>query len=123
MTNIVGENLKRIRKERGLTQEAFSKLIGLSSQQALARIENADTIPKHSTIEKIADGLNIDATELFRKESKPITFNYQDYVKLKADYKDLLIKYAHLKAELTNYKIRCRILEADLKEARNGKDG
>ena len=60
--------------------------------------------------------------------TKPITFNYQDYVKLKADhdklnqdYKDLLIKYAHLKAELTNYKIRCRILEADLKEARNGK--
>ena len=53
--------------------------------------------------------------------TKPITFNYQDHVKLKADYKDLLIKYAHLKAELTNYKIRCRILEADLKEARNGK--
>ena len=53
--------------------------------------------------------------------TKPITFNYQDYVKLKADYKDLLIKYAHLKVELTNYKIRCRILEADLKEARNGK--
>ena len=53
--------------------------------------------------------------------TKPITFNYQDHVKLKADYKDLLIKYAHLKAELTNYKIRCRILEADLKEVRNGK--
>ena len=53
--------------------------------------------------------------------TKPITFNYQDYVKLKADYKDLLIKYAKLKDENTNLKIKCRILEADLKEARNGK--
>ena len=60
--------------------------------------------------------------------TKPWVFSYRDYVNLKEDYdklnqdyKDLLIKYAHLKAELTNYKIRCRILEADLKEARNGK--
>lgn len=60
--------------------------------------------------------------------TKPITFNYQDYVKLKADYdklnqdyKDWLIKYSKLKDENTNLKIKCRILEADLKEARNGK--
>ena len=60
--------------------------------------------------------------------TKPITFNYQDYVRLKADYdklnqdyKDWLIKYSKLKDENTNLKIKCRILEADLKEARNGK--
>ena len=60
--------------------------------------------------------------------TKPITFNYQDYVKLKEDYeklnqdyKDWLIKYSKLKDENTNLKIKCRILEADLKEARNGK--
>ena len=48
--------------------------------------------------------------------TKPITFNYQDHVKLKADYKDLLIKYAHLKAELTDCKIRCLLLEANLEK-------
>ena len=48
--------------------------------------------------------------------TKPITFNYQDYVKLKADYKDLLIKYAKLKAELTDCKIRCLLLEANLEK-------
>ena len=64
--------------------------------------------------------------------TKPITFNYQDYVQLKADYDklhkdywELLTKYAHLKAEKTNVDIKCRILEADLeelkKEARHGK--
>ena len=60
--------------------------------------------------------------------TKPITFNYQDHVKLKADYdklkqdyKDWLIKYSKLKDENTNLKIKCRILEADLKEARHGK--
>ena len=60
--------------------------------------------------------------------TKPTVFNYQEHEKLKADYDklhkdywELLTKYAHLKAENTNLKIKCRILEADLKEARNGK--
>ena len=53
--------------------------------------------------------------------TKPLVFSYKDYTDLKAEHEELLLKYAHLKAELTNYKIRCRILEADLKEATNGK--
>ena len=60
--------------------------------------------------------------------TKPTVFNYQEHEKLKADYdklnqdyKDWLIKYAKLKDENTNLKIKCRILEADLKEARDGK--
>lgn len=60
--------------------------------------------------------------------TKPLVFNYQEYVKVKDDYDklhkdywELLTKYAKLKSELTNYKIRCRILEADMEELRNGK--
>ena len=64
--------------------------------------------------------------------TKPTVFNYQEHEKLKADYDklhsdywELLTKYAHLKAEKTNVDIKCRILEADLKElkkeARHGK--
>ena len=58
--------------------------------------------------------------------TKPTVFNYQEHEKLKADYDklhkdywELLTKYAHLKAEKTNLDIKCRILEADLKEARH----
>lgn len=50
--------------------------------------------------------------------SKPIVFSYKDYTDLEAKYTDLLYKFAHLKDELTNYKIRCRIAEADLAEAK-----
>lgn len=47
--------------------------------------------------------------------TKPLAFNYQDYEDLKVKYEDLLIKHNHALSELTNYKIRCRIAEADLK--------
>ena len=57
--------------------------------------------------------------------TKPWVFSYRDYVNLKEDYdklnqdyKDLLIKYAKLKDENTNLRIKCRILEADLEELR-----
>lgn len=51
--------------------------------------------------------------------SKPLVFSYKDYTDLKAEHEELLLKYAHLKAEITNLTIKCRILEADLEEARN----
>ena len=50
--------------------------------------------------------------------TKPIVFSYKEYEELKDKYENLVLDYAHLKGELTNYEIRCRIAEADLKEAK-----
>lgn len=47
--------------------------------------------------------------------SKPWVFNYDHFRELEQKYADLLIKHVHLQAENTNLKIKCRILEADLK--------
>lgn len=55
--------------------------------------------------------------------SKPQVFNYQDYVNLKRDYAELLVRYDDLEREVlklrndkANLEIRCRILQADRSE-------
>ena len=60
---IVGENIKRIRNERGFTQKELSKKIG-TTQQNLAQYENGKRNPKIETIYKIADALEVDISEL-----------------------------------------------------------
>lgn len=53
--------------------------------------------------------------------TKPITFNYQDYVKLQKEHEELSKKYEaslfwiqRLKARLTDYEIMVRIMKADM---------
>ena len=71
---IVGENIKRIRNERGFTQKELSKKIG-TTQQNLAQYENGKRNPKIETIYKIADALEVDISELL--EYKTIIRNNQ----------------------------------------------
>ena len=56
-----------------------------------------------------------------RTMTKPTVFSYKDYTDLKAKYEELVMDYTKLKAENTNLRIKCRILETDLEEMRNGK--
>ena len=53
--------------------------------------------------------------------TKPITFNYQDYVKLQKEHEELERKYEaslfriqRLKAKVTDYEIMVRIMKADM---------
>ena len=59
--------------------------------------------------------------------SKPLVYNYriaEDRIaELEAKVKHQAERINELLAENTNLRIKCRILEADLKEARNGKEG
>lgn len=59
--------------------------------------------------------------------SKPLVYNYriaEDRIaELEAKVKHQAERINELLAENTNLTIKCRILEADLKEARNGKEG
>ena len=58
----IAENLARLRKERGMTQEALGDLIGVSAQ-TISKWENATTGPDISLLPAIADvfGVTIDA--------------------------------------------------------------
>jgi len=54
---ILGEKLKKIRKERNLTQEQLGKLIGVQKAQ-ISKLENGASSATISTITKVFKALN-----------------------------------------------------------------
>lgn len=60
----IGENIKRIRKLRGLTQKELGEKLGGISQQQIGQWENEDKNPRIETIEKIANALNVNVSVL-----------------------------------------------------------
>ncbi|WP_345940292.1 helix-turn-helix transcriptional regulator [Sphingorhabdus sp. Alg239-R122] len=63
MRKLVGRNVSRIRKERGLTQEQLSELSGLS-QQYLSDLERGKRNPTIVTIHEIALALDVTHVEI-----------------------------------------------------------
>jgi transcriptional regulator with XRE-family HTH domain len=57
--------LKRVRQERGLTQEAVAYQSGLSVS-AYARLERVASNPTWTTVVRVADALDVDLVELAR---------------------------------------------------------
>ncbi|WP_027093224.1 MULTISPECIES: helix-turn-helix domain-containing protein [Bacillales] len=65
IAKLLGERIRRIRKEKGLSQEQLGELAGLS-EKYIGQVERGE---KNLTIEsqyKIAHGLNLSLEELFR---------------------------------------------------------
>jgi transcriptional regulator with XRE-family HTH domain len=62
--DIFAANVRRLRKERGLTQERLAELADLHMTD-IARIETQGRDPGVKTIAKIAKGLNVPAGCLF----------------------------------------------------------
>lgn len=59
----IGENIKRIRKEKGITQKELGKRLGIT-QAAIGQFENNNSNLKMDTIKKIADALGVNYTRL-----------------------------------------------------------
>ena len=59
-----GQNLKYLRKEKGLTQEQLSEMINLDIRQ-YSRIETGRSFPSLATLEKLCDTLEINPAYLF----------------------------------------------------------
>ncbi len=59
----IGENLKRQRVRKALTQEELARKAGLTTA-SVARIERNETEPRMSTLRKLAKSLDIDPAEL-----------------------------------------------------------
>lgn len=62
---IVGANIKRLRKERGLSQEALAGEAGLAMRH-LGRIERGEGNPTVAVLGKLADVLGVSPTEFYR---------------------------------------------------------
>ncbi|EKS38720.1 helix-turn-helix domain-containing protein [Afipia clevelandensis] len=65
MRKLVGENFKRIRLSKGLTQEEFSALSGFS-QQYISGLEGGRRNPTVVTLYELATALGISHLDLLR---------------------------------------------------------
>ena len=63
MRKLVGDNTARIRKEKGLTQEALAEKSGLS-QQYISGLENGQRNPTIVTLFELASALGVSHVEL-----------------------------------------------------------
>ncbi|MEM1485852.1 XRE family transcriptional regulator [Oscillospiraceae bacterium PP1C4] len=68
ISKIIGENLKRLRKDRELSLGQLSELCDISKVM-LSQIEKGDTNPTINTIWKIANGLKVPYTALLEKQA------------------------------------------------------
>lgn len=59
----VGDNIRRIRKEKGWTQAELAKVLNVS-QQMIGQFENNKNPPKLETVEKIASALGVTPFDL-----------------------------------------------------------
>ena len=63
LNQLIGENLKRIRAEKGLSLDAVAKLSSVSKSM-LGQIERGEVNPTISTVWRIANGLKVSFTSL-----------------------------------------------------------
>ena len=63
-----GENLRRIRKSRGLTQRALAEVVGLNKNH-IYNLENGRYLPRICTARRVADGLGVPMAELLRDKN------------------------------------------------------
>lgn len=62
----LGENLKRIRTKKKITQTELAKTLGVD-KSFVSNIENGKTNPTLSTIADLAKALEVAITELFKQ--------------------------------------------------------
>ena len=59
----IGQNIRAIRKKRGLTQGRLGQLCGMTGG-AISSYENGVTVPKRRVVERIAQALDVPADKL-----------------------------------------------------------
>lgn len=72
----VGQRLQTLRMLRGLSQRALAEMSGLNFN-TLSLIENEKTSPNVSTLQQLADALDVPVTAFFEVESQPTRVVFQ----------------------------------------------
>jgi transcriptional regulator with XRE-family HTH domain len=67
MRKLVGRNVRRIRREKGLTQERLAELSGFA-QQYLSGLESGRRNPTVVTVYEIANALGVSYLELLKPD-------------------------------------------------------
>jgi transcriptional regulator with XRE-family HTH domain len=69
MRRLVGQNVRRIRQKRGLTQEQFAEISGFS-QQYLSGLEKGKRNPTIVTVFELASALGVSHIDLLKPNRK-----------------------------------------------------
>ena len=69
LRKLVGRNVRRLRHERGWTQEALAEVAGVS-QQAVSELENGKSNPTILTLHELAQGLGVRPMDLLDENPK-----------------------------------------------------
>lgn len=81
-----GERLKAVRKEKKMSQRKLGERLGVS-QQTIAQYEKAQSMPKSSTVDRLADALDVDWRLLQDEPRRTIVFTERDRQKI---YKEVV---------------------------------
>lgn len=115
---LIGKNIKRIRKEKGLTQKKLGELCGINEAN-IRKYELGKANPKIETIEKIAKALETTTDEL-RGIKKDIAYNVDEIIEALNRY-----KAQQLENETLSYNgrwIACKVIEECIKIVKTGGD-
>jgi transcriptional regulator with XRE-family HTH domain len=69
LERLVIDNIKRIRKEKGISQEKLAETCNTATSY-IGLMEIYKNVPKLSTIERIANALDVDPLEFFKDKNK-----------------------------------------------------
>ena len=95
----LGEKIKSLRKERGMSQNALAELIDVSFQQ-VQKYENGQSNINVDRLHKIAAAFNIPVTELFAGEQgKEYKTNPSGITTLTEDEKELMTLFRRIKSD------------------------
>lgn len=75
MRRLVGRNVKRLRLEKGLTQERFSELSGFT-QQYLSDLERGRRNPTVVTLFELAQALGVEHVALVTPDEEALIANH-----------------------------------------------
>ena len=79
MSHAIGENIKRLRRERKVTQEALASQLGLSCQ-AVSKWERGDSLPDISVIVPLANFFRVSTDEILGLDTARREFEIQNYL-------------------------------------------
>ncbi len=80
----LGKRIQQLRKQKNITQEKFSEIIGLDIT-SLSKIETGRNYPSPETLQKIAFGLNVEAKDLYNFNNFYSKEEYLDRIKKNID--------------------------------------
>ena len=72
----IGTNIKRLRQNKGVTQEQLGEVLGISSQ-AVSKWENESALPDILILPKLADYFGISIDELMGYKLNALTYKEQ----------------------------------------------